>query len=160
MATLDELPLRYRLLLRAYPWRVLDPVPWTALRQPLEQARIALVTSAGLYRRGVDAPFKPSRGGDPSVRWLGTETPVEELVLGQTSDAFDHAPLERDLHEAWPIDVLSEAVRTGRLGSLNRMHLSFNGSMTAPGRFLRDQAPAVAARFTKDAVDAVLLVPV
>jgi D-proline reductase (dithiol) PrdB len=160
VATIDELPLHYRVWMRAYPWRVLDPVPWTSLRKPMPECRIGLVTSAGLFRREHDPPFVESLRGDPTVRWLDTDTPPEGLVLGQTSDAFDRGPLQRDIGGAWPVDALREAVGAGRIGSLNRYGASFNGSMSAPGRFLRDTAPAVADRFRKEDVDAVLLVPV
>lgn len=160
VATIDELPLHYRLWMRAYPWRVLDPVPWTPMRKALSECRLGLVTSAGLFRREHDPPFVESLRGDPTVRWIDVEMPPDDLVLGQTSDAFDRGPLKRDIREAWPVDALRDAATEGRIGSLGRHGASFNGSMSAPGRFLRETAPAVAHRFRKEEVDAVLLVPV
>ena len=35
MATLGQLTLTERLLLKAYPWRRIEPVPWTSLQKPL-----------------------------------------------------------------------------------------------------------------------------
>jgi hypothetical protein len=43
---------------------------------------------------------------------------------------------------------------------LNVRHLSFMGSITAPGRFQRDVVPEAARLFEVDGVDAALLVPV
>jgi hypothetical protein len=160
VASLSELAPKYRRLLTAYRWRTLTPSPWTALSKPLPEARIAIVTSAGLYHPGSDVPFRKQRGGDPSVRWLGSEMPITSFVLGQTSDAFDRRAIEADPNEAFPLDRLRELVARRELGSVARAHPSFNGSMTAPGRFVADTAPAVATVLVKDRVDAALLVPV
>ncbi len=45
MADIADLPLRYRLMLRAYPWRRIDPVPLARLGKPLAASRVALVTT-------------------------------------------------------------------------------------------------------------------
>jgi hypothetical protein len=55
--------------------------------------------------------------------------------------------------------VLAVAER-GRIGALNRRHLSFMGSITAPGRLQRDFLPRAARLLAEDGVDAALLVPV
>jgi hypothetical protein len=55
---------------------------------------------------------------------------------------------------------MAELVDRGELGSVAARHLSFNGSITAPARLVRDAAPAVAAELVRDRVDAALLVPV
>ncbi len=160
MATPSDLPLKYRRLLAAYRWRVLTPSPWTPFEKPLPEARVAVATSAGLYRPGRDAPFARRRGGDASVRWIESDTAVATLAIGQTSDAFDRTAIEADRNEAFPIDRMRELVARGQVGSLARLHPSFNGSITAPGRFVRDTAPAIAAALVRDRVDAALLVPV
>jgi len=160
MAELSDLPLHYRLWLSLYPWRVIDPVPWTALTRPLSEARLALVSSAGLYRNGVDAPFARRPGGDASVRWIPSDVPAQSLAIGQTSEAFDRTALEQDRNEAWPVDRLGEAVGEGLIGALNHRHVSFNGSITAPGRLVHRTAPVVATALRADAVDVALLVPV
>ena len=50
MGSLDEFRATTRLFLRGYPWRRIDPVPWTPLPRPLAECRLALVTSAALVR--------------------------------------------------------------------------------------------------------------
>ncbi len=160
MATLAELPLKYRLGLTVYPWRVIRPDPWTLLDRPLSAVRLALVTSAGLYHPDRDARFVTELGGDSSVRWIDGDQAISELRIGQRSESFDRAAIEADRNEAFPLDRLRELVDQGKLGSLAERHLSFNGSITAPGRLVRDSAPAVAAALTRDRVDAALFVPV
>jgi D-proline reductase (dithiol) PrdB len=160
MAEFSELPLSYRLRMLAYRWRRLDPSPWTAFAPPLRDARIALVTSAGLYRPGVDSDFGEKEGQDITVRLLPADVELSSLAIGQTSDAFDRAAVERDRNLALPLDRLHALERDGVIGSVAPRHVSFNGSMLAPGRFLRDSAPEVVDCFRVDQVDAVLFVPV
>ena len=45
------------------------------------------------------------------------------------------------------------------IGSLNTRHVSFMGSITAPGRLLSETAPAAAAFLAADAVDVAMLIP-
>jgi D-proline reductase (dithiol) PrdB len=160
MANLAELSLKYRLFLAGYPWRTIASPSWTPLAKPLESIRLALVTSAGLYHPDRDQPFARVRGGDSSFRWIERDQPIEDLVIGQTSSRFDRTAIEADPNEAFPLDRVRELVNQGSLGSLAERHPSFNGSITAPGRLVRDTAPAVAAALTRDRVDAALLVPV
>ena len=49
MAQLSDLKWKYRLLIQGYPFRRVDWRPGTALRKPLKDARIALLTTAGFY---------------------------------------------------------------------------------------------------------------
>lgn len=160
MADFGELPLKYRLPLIAYPWRRIDPVPWAKLRRPLRDARIALVTSAGLFRPGIDRDFGTREGEGRSARFLPADVDLASLAIGQTSDAFDRAAIERDRNLALPLDRLRDLHTAGEVGDIAPRHPSFNGSLIAPGRFMRDTAPLVAEALAKDAVDAVLFVPV
>lgn len=160
MADWSELPLRYALLMRAYPWRRIPDAPWAPLRRPLAEARVALVTSAGLYRPGIDRDFGTQEGEDISVRWLPRDVALLQLVVGQTSRSFDRSSLEADPDLALPLTRLAELVDAGEVGEVAPRHVSFNGSMLAPGRFVRDTAPEVAEGLRVDQVDAALFVPV
>lgn len=160
MGDLSELTLALRLFLRAYPWRRIDPVPWSELRRPLAESRLALVTSAGLVPPGAP-PFDESvRGGDGSWREIPGDVAVEALVECHRSEAFDHRGIAADRNLAFPLDRLRELVANRRVGELNHRHFSVMGSLTAVGRFMRETAPAIAAALVADGVDAVLLVPV
>lgn len=160
MGSLDEFPLHYRTFLRAYPWRRIDPVPWTPLAKPLAECRLALVSSAGLVLPE-QAPFDASvRGGDPSFRRIPSDADTALLRDSHRSDAWDHAGVAQDANLALPLDRARELVAHGRVGSLATHHLSFMGSITAPGRLVRDTAPPAAAELAADGVDVALLVPV
>ena len=160
MGDLSEFSLPTRLFLKTYPWRRIDPVPWTPLRRPLAQCRLALVSSAGFVLPGQPRFDETIRGGDPSFRGIPGDTDVATLIDTHRSESFDHTGLQRDPNLAFPLDRARELVQSGRIGSLNGRHLSFMGSITAPGRFVRDSVPQAANWLTGDGVDVALLVPV
>jgi D-proline reductase (dithiol) PrdB len=160
MATLAELPVSWRVFLRAYRWRRIDPVPWTPLRKPLRECRVALVSSAGFVAPG-QAPFDERvRGGDVSFREIPSDIDVQALVDTHRSELFDHRGMRADPNLTFPIDRLRELVAQGRIGVANRRHLSFMGGITAPGRLVQRTAPEAARWLAADGVDVALLVPV
>ena len=81
-------------------------------------------------------------------------------MSSQRSELFDHEGMLADPNLAFPLQRLRELVSRGRLGSLASGHLSFMGSITAPGRLVQQSAPAAADLLVEDQVDLALLVPV
>lgn len=160
MGTMSEFPLSLRLFLKAYPWRRIDPVPWTPLAKPLSESRLALLSSAGFVVPGQE-PFDAAvRGGDVSFRDIPAGVDVRTLVDTHRSESFDHSGLREDPNVAFPIDRIRELAERVRIGSVNHRHLSFMGSITAPGRLVRHTGPEAARRLVADGVDVALLVPV
>jgi D-proline reductase (dithiol) PrdB len=147
-------------VLLAYPWRRIDPVPVARLHKPLSQCKVALVTTAGLVPPG-EPPFDAHiRGGDASYRVIRADMPLALLAEHHRSDTFDHSGIARDRNLALPLDRLRELAVERVIGEVAPRHLSFMGSITAPGRLARDTAPRAAALLQEDGVDAALLVPV
>lgn len=160
MGELSEFSLATRLFLKAYHWRRIEPVPWTVLSKPLARCHLGLVTTAGFVAPG-DAPFDPAvRGGDSSFREIPGDVDVSQLREHHRSESFDHQGIAADPNLAFPLDRLRELVARGRVGGLNHRHLSFMGSITAPGRLIRDFLPEAVRLFEEDGVDVALLVPV
>jgi D-proline reductase (dithiol) PrdB len=160
MGDLREFSVPVRMFLRAYPWRRIEPVPWAPLRKPLAAARVALVSSAALVLPGQERFDPHVRGGDVSFREIPENTDVRTLIDTHRSETFDHSGIAADPNLAFPLDRLRELARDGVIGSLAPRHVSFMGSVLAPGRLVRDTAPMVAAGLANDEVDAALLVPV
>jgi len=160
MARISDLPLWLRAVLKAYPWRRIDPVPNASLRRPLAECRVALVTTAGLVPSG-EAPFDESvKGGDFSFRVIRADTDVRTLTEHHRSDSFDHAGILEDANLAFPLDRLRELAARGEVGEVAPRHLSFMGSITAPGRLAARTAPDAAELLAQDQVDVALLFPV
>lgn len=155
-----DLPLTYRFFLRTYRWRRADAVPAARLRRPVSDARVALVTSAGLVMPG-DVPFDLAlKGGDCSYRTIDGAADVRMLSVHHKSDAFDPAAIDADRNVAFPLERLRDLAAAGDVDGVAPRHLSFMGSITAPGRLHAESAPAAADLLAGDGVDIALLVPV
>jgi D-proline reductase (dithiol) PrdB len=142
-----------------YRYRTLDPVPFAVPRRTLTGARVAVVTTGGLYARG-QPPFDESvKGGDVSFREIAADADISTLRIAHKSDAFDQAGLRKDRNLGFPLDRLREMAARGEVGELNRRHLSFMGSITAPGRLTGGTAPRAADLLSDDGVDVAFLVP-
>lgn len=160
MASVSDLPLSARLFLKTYPWRRIDPVPWAPLRKPLHEARVALVSTAGLVLPSQERFDNDIRGGDWSYRETPSDADTATLIDTHRSASYDHSGVRADANLAFPIDRMGELAAEGAIGSVNHRHFSLMGSITAPGRFMAQTAPVVADALTADGVDAVLLVPI
>ena len=160
VAETNDLPLWIRAFLRTYRWRRIDPVPWAPLRKPLNESKVALVSSAGMILPD-QPPFDfDVKGGDTSFRVLPSDAGASTLIESHRSKSFDHSGVLADANLGMPIDRLRELADEGFIGAVNRRHITFMGSITAPGRLIRDTAPQAADLLAEDGVDAVLLVPV
>ena len=155
VADVSELSLPLRLFIAAYRWRRIDPVPWAPLKKPLKEARIAIVSTAGLVLPSQEPFDEKVKGGDSSYREIPTDADVRSLIDTHRSASYDHSGVHDDPNLAFPIDRLREVTP-----HVNHRHFSFMGSITAPGRLMEESAPAVADALASDGVDAVLLVPI
>lgn len=160
MARLSDLSARHQLFMRTYRYRSVDWRPGSRLRRRVEDSRVALVTTAGLYGPDQEPFDLEARGGDVEARVIARGTDLATLRTAHRSNAFDVTGLERDRNVAFPLDRLEEMVADGRIGDVASRHFSFMGSISAPARLIQRTAPAVVRRLQRDAVDVVLLTPV
>ncbi|HEV7766730.1 MAG TPA: glycine/sarcosine/betaine reductase selenoprotein B family protein [Thermoanaerobaculia bacterium] len=160
MANLSELPFSTRLFLKAYPWRRNDPVPWATFRKPLREAKVALMSTAGLVLPTQEPFDNDVRGGDWTFREIPSDAGTKPLIDTHRSESYDHSGVHTDANVAFPIDRIRELAEEGVIGAVNHRHFSLMGSITAPGRLMKHSAPAIADALAADGVDAVLLVPI
>jgi D-proline reductase (dithiol) PrdB len=122
---------------------------------PLAEARVAIVTTAGLRSDG-DLYWK---AGDESYHVLPGDG--RNVVLAHMSPNFDRTGFVADLN-VFPIDRMAELADGGVIGSVASRHFSFMGGQ--PNHELAtmrlDSGPAVARLLRADDVDVVLLTPV
>ena len=160
MGDISEFSFKYRLFLKTYPWRRIDPVPWTRLKKPLKDCRLLLVTSAGFTTPG-QKPFDDTfLSSDTSIREIPADADVSSLIENHRSDAFDHTGIRQDPNLAFPLDRMRELAEDGRIGSLNHRNLSLMGSITAPGRLIKKTITPIVPRLVEDQVDIALIIPV
>ncbi|MDH3707878.1 MAG: glycine/betaine/sarcosine/D-proline family reductase selenoprotein B [Acidimicrobiia bacterium] len=122
---------------------------------PLEEATVAIVTSAALYPANGEA----FTAGDTRFRMLDRDE--RQLVLGHWSPNFDRTGVAIDLNVVYPIDRLDELATDGTIGAVAPRHVSFAGNQPDDVATVRhDSGPAAAAELAADGVDVVLLTPV
>ncbi len=139
-------------------------IPWTPLAKPLSEARIALVTTAGINVRGVEPPFDYEREqrepnwGDPSFRRIPRDVRQEQIQTGHLH--INNQDIDRDLNVAIPISRMIELEAAGVIGSLAPTCYSFMGYQPDTSEWTARYAPEAARSMKAEGVDAVVLTPV
>ena len=159
MAEFGDLVLWERVFMKAYPYRQAR-LPQPAPIRPLRESKIALVTTAGLHMPDQPSFDSSIKGGDCSYRWIPNDVAVGELLIAHRSKSFDQEGIARDRNLCFPLDRFREMVSEGIVGSLNHRHVSFMGSITAPGRLQQLTAPEAARELKQDGVDLAFLLPI
>lgn len=153
MVRLSELPQEEQTQLLAVDCPRFDKQPFVA--GPLLKARrVAIISSAGLLKRG-DKRF---RSGDAGYRILPADVLTGDVLMSHISVDFDRTGFQQDWNVVLPLDRLHELAAAGDIGSVAGMHYSFMGA-TEPQAMERNTRE-VAGRLKQDRVDAALLVPV
>ena len=141
-----------------------EPIPWAPLGKPLAEAKVALLSTAGLSMRG-DEPFdmeserqRPTRG-DSSWRRLRADATSATIEANHLH--IDTGYIERDLNVALPLDRLRELEAEGVVGSVAETHYSIMGYQGADSSALSEHsAPEIAAAMRSEEVDLAILTPV
>lgn len=153
MARLDQFPEPMRSHLANLPCPSFPTTPW-ATGPDLSKRRVALISTAGVHRRG-DRPFE-SMSGD--YRLIQGTIPAGDLVMTHISTNFDRTGFQQDWNVVFPLDRLRELAQEGIIGSVADYHYSFMGA--ADPATMASSAKKLANPLKGDGVDAALLVPV
>src|SRR3954468_22025344 len=89
--------------------------PWVS-GPPLAKRRVAIVTTAGIHRRG-DVPFTegPAQAGH---RVIPGDTHAADILMSHNSINFDRSGFQQDINVVFPIDRLRESAARGEIGSV------------------------------------------
>lgn len=159
MPRLETLSEVQRRTLEFFPCLENDATPWMPPAQDLAHSKVALVTTAGLHRRG-DQPFaRDTAGGEASYRVIPSDSPPAEVVQSHFSIGFDHTGIYRDLNVTFPMDRLRELAARGVIGSLSANYYSFMGALRDPSRLIAETGPEVGRRLLAEGVEVALLTP-
>jgi D-proline reductase (dithiol) PrdB len=143
-----------------YRWAHYVDAPFQPLKKPLNQSRVAIVTTA--------APFDPAKGDQgPGAKYNGGAKfySVYDGDSSKTHDlrishiAYDRVHTAADDSGTWfPLPQLQRLTRDGRIGELAPR---FYGAPTNRSHrvTLETDAPDILARCRADKVDAAVLVP-
>ncbi|MEM7218621.1 MAG: glycine/sarcosine/betaine reductase selenoprotein B family protein [Pseudomonadota bacterium] len=139
---------------RAEAMTPVEPAPWIT-PPPLRDAKVAIVSTAGLHRRG-DAPFSV---GAVDYRLLPQDVDFADVVMSHISTNFDRSGFQQDPNLWFPLDRLREMASDGEIGGLSQWHYSFMGAQPNH-EVLRSTGEEVGALLARDEVDVALLIPV
>jgi D-proline reductase (dithiol) PrdB len=144
----------------AYRWAHFADVPFTPLRAPLAQARLALITTAAPYQPGVgdQGPGAPYNAAAKFYTVYSESTDaVPDLRISHVG--YDRTHTSAEDPRTWlPLAQLQALVKCGRLGGLTSR---FHGAPTNRSQRVTTQtdAPEVLRRCHDDGADVALLVP-
>lgn len=142
------------------------PIPWTPLTKPLADCKFGLITSGGLYQKGVELPFDVAREkrepswGDPTYRTIPAS--ISQAEVGVSHLHLNPAFAEADVNVMLPVHRFQELAAAGEIGGLADEAYSFMGFQGFPpdtSAWQEIYAPQVAAKFKAAGVDCILLTP-
>ena len=143
-----------------YRWAQYVEVPFTPLKKPLAQSRVALITTS--------APYQPDKGDQGPGAAYNSAAKFYKVYSGDTSIDHDqrisHIGYDRkhttaeDSNTWFPLPLLRKVAASGRIGEIAPR---FHGAPTNRSQRVTNEvdAPEILARCRQDAVDAAILVP-
>ena len=133
----------------AYRWATFEEVPFTALKKPLAESRLGIVTTSATYAR-------TSR--DPRAVDTGPTAPPPERLYANDLSWDKKATHLEDRESYFPILQLEAAVADGRVGNLSPRFYCAPTSYSHR-ETLTEDGPQILELLREDAVDVALLVP-
>lgn len=137
-------------------------IPWTPLAKPLNEATLALVTSAGISMKS-DPPFDMEREkaeatwGDPSYRSIPKGTRSSDINANHLHINTEH--ILADVNVMLPLARMEELSNEDVIGSLASTAYSFYGFQWQRKGFLATAIAPMINQMKSEGVDAVLLTP-
>jgi len=148
---------------KAFPYQAEDVVK-AAPAVPLEKARVALLTSVGMYLRGQQQSFDIERErreplwGDPTYRLIPRGVARDEIEVAHLH--LNPDDIVTDFNIALPLEVFVRFENEGRIGSLTENNYSFMGFQGNSIAAWRDvYGPELAIRLRDERVDLLILAP-
>ncbi|WP_176213162.1 glycine/sarcosine/betaine reductase selenoprotein B family protein [Sulfobacillus thermosulfidooxidans] len=140
-----------------YPWISFFDSPFVALSKPLNQSRIALISSAGVSLTTQPPYDAEDPFGDHSFRGIDTKTPLPSWQVNHGH--YDTTSAQVDYNTVFPLDILTQLAQNGYIGSLAAENYTFMGYQPDPRPFYEKSAGKILEGLRAQGVDAVLLIP-
>jgi D-proline reductase (dithiol) PrdB len=142
-----------------YQWvvhdRQTDPPPWTPIEGPLEEKRVALISSGGAHLAEQE-PFHFRN--DVSHREIPLDTAASDLRIAHFG--YDTSDAKLDPACILPLRALREIAAAGEIRSVVDPALSFMGGIYSQRLVREEIAPRFRDFVLREQADLVLLVPV
>lgn len=137
---------------------------WTPFDKRLAASRIALLTSAGMYVKGVQAPYdldaERSRPdwGDPAWRAIASSTKASDLGVAHLH--INDEDLLADPEIALPMRLLERLAGEGLVGGAVDEHVALMGFQDRRLKdWRRSTTPEITAHLRRERADGLILAP-
>jgi D-proline reductase (dithiol) PrdB len=148
---------------KAFPYQADDLVTASPLVS-LKSAKVALLTSGGLYLKDRQSSFNLDRErqepfwGEPTYRLIPRDVRHGEIAVAHLH--LNPDDILADFNVALPLEVFAELEREGEIGSLAQSSYSFMGYQgRSAGAWYDTYGPELAERLKEDAVNFLILAP-
>ncbi|OGP49974.1 MAG: hypothetical protein A2Y79_14775 [Deltaproteobacteria bacterium RBG_13_43_22] len=139
-----------------YRWSVFDSSPWAFFKKPLQEATLALISSAGIFREDQE-PFDPWAVNDLSFREIPKDTSLNRLKLHH--NYFDHRDALKDLNCVFPLERLRELEGERIIGRLAPTAITLGmGRLYKRTALQTETVPRIVEVLRGQDTDAVLLI--
>ncbi|HUN40142.1 MAG TPA: glycine/sarcosine/betaine reductase selenoprotein B family protein [Acetobacteraceae bacterium] len=143
-----------------YRWAHHIAAPFTPLRKPLREARVAIITTAAPYQpgKGDQGPGAAYNGGAKFYQVYSGDT-ARDHDLRISHIGYDRVHTSAEDSGTWfPLPALRRAASAGRIGSVAAR---FHGAPTNRSHrvTIETDAPEILRRVQEDGADAAILVP-
>ncbi len=132
-----------------------EPPAFTRVDAPMNEWRVGLVASGGIYVQGQIAFHHRD---DVSYREIDADTHIDRLRV--THFAYDLTDARADPNAVFPLEALRHLRDRGEIGALAPRAYTFMGGIYSVRKVREVLAPALADRLRADEVDVAILVPV
>lgn len=137
-------------------------IPWTPMKNALNQTTIALVTSAGISLK-TDPPFdmerekKEATWGDRSYRAIPRGTTEKDIEVNHLH--INTNWIKQDINVILPLARMGEFEQEEIIGRLAPTAYSFYGFQWQNTEFLKEAIEPISKRMKSEGVEAVLMTP-
>jgi D-proline reductase (dithiol) PrdB len=140
------------LVLRLEPPLRFEKAPWAPFTKPLSEARIAVLTTGGIYVEG-QSPFDVT--GDWSFREIPLDSPTDRFRVAHTH--YDTTGVAEDVDAVLAIHRLLELEAEGVIGEAQSPAYSFIGYIPDPSGLIEVTAPEVGELLKEAKVDGAVI---
>ena len=130
-----------------------DTPPWTPLKKPLSQSKLALIGSGGILYRDQHRFHRE----DASYRLIPKDAAQTDLSVWHFG--YRTADAEADHNCVFPLRALRDLDAAGVIGEFADPAYSFMGGIYSARKVRDELAPQIADELTRAHVDAFFLVP-
>ena len=141
-----------------YDWSKNDTSPFVPVKKPLEESRISLVASSGIFRDDQE-PFEPDGWpvDEVGIRLIPKDTDGKRLKLYY--NYYDHRDAVKDINCVYPVDRLQEFEEEGFIGELAPTLISLGMGRTYRRSLIyKNLVPKVTEILHDQGVDGVIVV--